>query len=79
MYDVTNFDSFEKLLSWKENFIAHSHPEHVESFPFIMIGNKIDLEDERCISTEKAEDAMVSLGMTDYFETSAKLNADGGS
>lgn len=39
-----------------------------------MIGNKIDLEDERAISTEKAEDTYLSLGMTDYFETSAKVN-----
>lgn len=77
MYDVTNPTSFEKLLTWKENFISHSHPDHVESFPFILIGNKVDLEDERIISTEKAEDAYVSLGMTDYFETSAKLNEGG--
>jgi GTPase SAR1 family protein len=39
-----------------------------------MIGNKIDLDDERVVSTESAEDTMTNLGMTDYFETSAKVN-----
>ena len=47
VYDVTNPASFERLLTWKENFLVHASPEHLEAYPFILVGNKIDLKDER--------------------------------
>jgi Ras-related protein Rab-7A len=57
---VTNKASFDKIAAWKDNFISHAHPEHTDNFPFIMIGNKIDLEDERQVSTSSAEEIMQS-------------------
>jgi len=39
----------------------------------VLVGNKIDLEDERKVSCEEAE-ALAAQHKMRYFETSAKLN-----
>jgi Ras-related protein Rab-7A len=44
VYDIANRESFEKLGSWRQNFIEHANPEDPSTFPFIVVGNKNDLE-----------------------------------
>ena len=39
----------------------------------VLVGNKIDLEDERKVSTEEAQE-LAAIHKMKYFETSAKLN-----
>jgi Ras-related protein Rab-7A len=43
-----------------------------ESFPFIIVGNKIDLVDQRKVSKEKALQWCKNFGNLEYFEVSAK-------
>ena len=63
---------------WKDNFISHANPDHAENYPFILVGNKIDLEDEWVVSTEKAEEWAWRSDIAGYFETSAKeVNTEG--
>jgi GTPase SAR1 family protein len=66
--------SFKSLEKWKENFISHANPEHLDSYPFILVGNKTDLEDERCIPSTKAEEWVRQNGILNYYECSAKEN-----
>ncbi|PPD97991.1 hypothetical protein GOBAR_DD04988 [Gossypium barbadense] len=49
-------------------------PSDPESFPFIVIGNKIDIDggNSRMVSEKKARDWCASKGNIPYFETSAK-------
>ena len=56
VYDITNQWSFENLSNWKQSFLQKSMVSHVDTFPFMVIGNKVDLEDERVITTAQAKE-----------------------
>ena len=44
-----------------------------DSFPFMVLGNKIDLEGSRAVTTEQAQKKVNNLGSDiDFLETSAK-------
>jgi len=67
MYDITNkstFDSIPEILKTIEE-------EKGKDFPMILIGNKIDLEIERLIKKEEAEELAEKYGM-EFFEISNK-------
>ncbi|ORX53808.1 hypothetical protein BCR36DRAFT_582065 [Piromyces finnis] len=73
VYDVNNMKSFETLDNWRDEFLVQASPKHPESFPFIVLGNKIDLEEsKRQISQKRAMAWCQSKGNIPYFETSAK-------
>jgi GTPase SAR1 family protein len=55
--------------TWLESIYLHADPNIVK----VLVGNKIDLEDERKVSTEDAMN-LASQHKMMYFETSAKLN-----
>ena len=66
-YDVTSQDSFENMSFWAES-IRQNCVVEVQS---IMVGCKIDLDDQREVSREVAEQKARECGMQ-YIETSAK-------
>ena len=66
VYDVTRQDTFESIESWFREIKSVS--PHIS---LILVGNKIDLEDNRFISTEKGEELSKKLNLS-YIETSAK-------
>jgi len=73
VYDVNSPKSFETLDSWRDEFLIQASPRDPESFPFVVLGNKIDLGDERrMINTKRAMTYCQSRGNIPYFETSAK-------
>ncbi|RHZ70412.1 hypothetical protein CDV55_108328 [Aspergillus turcosus] len=73
VYDVNNSKSFEALDSWRDEFLIQASPRDPESFPFVVIGNKIDVEEsKRMISSKRAMTFCQSKGNIPYFETSAK-------
>ncbi|CAN6661482.1 ypt/Rab-type GTPase Ypt7p [Trichomonascus vanleenenianus] len=75
MYDVNNAKSFEALDSWRDEFLIQANPSDPESFPFVVIGNKIDVEDtKRAVSMKKAQAFCAAKGNLPYYETSAKEN-----
>ena len=69
-FDLTRRPSFENTKTWIKEATQES-PDQV----FILVGNKVDLEDMREVSTEEAKKMSVELGAVDYIETSA-LNGD---
>jgi Ras-related protein Rab-7A len=64
--------TFENLNSWREEFLIQAGPRDPENFPFIVFGNKIDLENSRVVSQKRAMAWCQSKGNIPYFETSAK-------
>lgn len=78
-YDVNNSKSFESLDSWRDEFLIQASPHDPESFPFVVLGNKIDVEEsKRVVSQKRAMQWCQSKGNIPYFETSAKeaINVD---
>ncbi|RLN94305.1 hypothetical protein BBJ28_00003839 [Nothophytophthora sp. Chile5] len=55
VYDITNPKSFEKLDTWRDEFLAQAGPRDPDAFPFIVLGNKVDKETERRVQKEKAQ------------------------
>jgi len=71
VYDVTQPDSFKSLDSWRDEFLIQASPRDPENFPFVVLGNKIDL-DGRSVSTKRAQSWCQSKNDMPYFEVSAK-------
>lgn len=79
VYDVTNIKSFEHIKSWRDEFLVHANVSSPETFPFVILGNKIDADDsKKVINNKSAQDLAKSLGNTPLFLTSAKtaINVD---
>lgn len=77
VYDVTDPKSFENLETWRSEFLNQVSGGSDESFPFIVLGNKIDKETERRVSRARAEQWCRNtrgrpMESTPHFETSAK-------
>ena len=68
-FDVTNEESFKNVRKWMESIYEHAD----QNICKVMVGNKIDLEDERKISKKEGEDLAAQYQMK-YFEASAKQN-----
>lgn len=78
VFDITNTKSFESLDSWREEFLIQASPRDPDNFPFVVIGNKIDEQNKRKISSCRASTWCKSKNNIPYFETSAKnaVNVD---
>lgn len=51
VYDVTAPNTFKTLDSWRDEFLIQASPRDPENFPFVVLGNKIDLENRQvCVS-----------------------------
>jgi len=66
IFDVTRRETFDKIKKWHEDILKDS-----KNTSLILIGNKIDLLDQRVVKREEAEALAKELGLS-YFETSAK-------
>ena len=44
VFDVTQPSTFKTLDSWRDEFLIQASPRDPENFPFVVLGNKIDLE-----------------------------------
>lgn len=74
VYDVTKEDSFQALANWKQIFMQKSNPNDPETFPFVCIGNKVDLTDNRRVSTADGQRFCKDNGNMLFYESSAKNN-----
>lgn len=74
VYDVNVMKSFDDLNRWREEFLLQASPHDPENFPFVVLGNKIDMDggNSRVVSAKKAKAWCASKGNIPYFETSAK-------
>lgn len=67
VFDITSLASFNSLSKWHQTVIDIADPK----VSFIVVGNKVDLEDNREVTTEKAESYSSTI-KAKYIETSAR-------
>ncbi|KAF2367315.1 Small GTP-binding protein domain [Trinorchestia longiramus] len=67
VFDLTNEQSFLDIRSWMEQLRTHAY---CDSPDIILVGNKVDLTEQRVISEARAQDIAIKLGVR-YIETSA--------
>jgi len=74
VYDITDMDSFTRA----EELIKRSREISPlgSKLPILLVGNKIDLADKRCISPIKAQELVTKYDLGDYIEISAKTTKD---
>ncbi|OAE28503.1 hypothetical protein AXG93_115s1940 [Marchantia polymorpha subsp. ruderalis] len=74
VYDVNVMKSFDNLENWREEFLIQASPSDQDNFPFVVLGNKVDVDggNSRVVSEKKAKAWCSSKGNIPYFETSAK-------
>jgi Ras-related protein Rab-1A len=68
-FDITNQLSFTNVKTWLDSIYLHADPNIIK----VLVGNKIDLEDDRKVSREEGQ-RLADQHKMQYFETSAKLN-----
>jgi Ras-related protein Rab-6A len=69
VFDITNKDSFENVKKWYNIITRVALPNIV----LILVGNKVDLNSSRVVSTEEGIELAKELGIY-YIETSAKTS-----
>ena len=67
LFDITNQASFSNVKTWLESIYEHADENIVK----VLSASKIDLDDERKVSHEEAQE-MARQHKMSYFETSAK-------
>ncbi|XP_010441077.1 PREDICTED: ras-related protein RABG1-like [Camelina sativa] len=74
VYDVNIFKTFESIDNWHAEFIKQANPMTPSKFPFVLVGNKIDINTgkPRVVAKEIAEQWCGSKENITHFETSAK-------
>ena len=69
VYDITRPPTFEDIKDkWHKDFKAYA----MKNAKFVLIGNKIDLEEMRKVSTEQGMELAKEIGAVAFIETSAK-------
>jgi len=68
MYDITNLKSFNNIRNWINEIKTFSGDDDIS---VILVGNKCDLDEDRQVSTEEANNLANELGVI-CTETSAK-------
>jgi small GTP-binding protein len=70
VYDLTNRESFEKVEDWHKEFTELTDEIDI---PIVIVGNKVDLSEQRITSTAEGQALAKSLSETglSYIETSA--------
>jgi len=71
VYDITDKKSFDSLSGWQEEFLVQAAPQNPDEFPFVCIGNKVDLADTQRHVT-KGMASKWADGKMPHFEASAK-------
>ncbi|XP_057971163.1 ras-related protein Rab7-like isoform X2 [Malania oleifera] len=74
VYDVNVHKSFDTLTNWHEEFLRQADPTDPNTFPFVLLGNKVDIDggNSRAVPEKRAKEWCESRGNVPYFETSAK-------
>jgi len=70
VFDITNKESFRKLRMWIDDTLSFFHND----IQFTIIGNKIDLEDQRAVEMSDYNELFTQYtsNISFFFETSAK-------
>ena len=72
-FGMDDLQSFKNLGMWKKEFLYYADVQDAQTFPFIVIGNKIDIpEEERQVTSDMAKEWCATNTNLPYYDTSAK-------
>ena len=71
VFDLTTEDSFKNIDQWRTEFLRMLNPPDEDEFPFILVGNKSDRENDVIITKEQIEAYCREHHNMVYFATSA--------
>ncbi|XP_014261790.1 ras-related protein rab7 [Cimex lectularius] len=71
VFDISAPNTFKSLESWRDEFLIQASPRDPDNFPFVVLGNKADLEN-RGVSAKRAQQWCQTKNNIPYYETSAK-------
>jgi len=71
LYDITRFDTLEALTDW-----ITIVRERNGDIPILLVGNKIDLTNERKVPKDYGKKTQVLNKMVDFIEVSAKMGTN---
>ena len=66
VYDITNKKSFDSIKEWVEDCKSNTN----STIHFVLVGNKLDLDEKREVSEEQGRELSLDYGMK-FFESSA--------
>ena len=69
VYSITDASSFESIDTWLKELKSNSSPD----IKVFLIGNKVDLEKQRVISTEQGKNLQGDYNLDLFIESSAKV------
>lgn len=70
VYDITKRQTFDHVARWVEELRAHADA----SIVIMLVGNKVDLVDQRAVSSEDAAEFAEDQGL--FFSETSALNGD---
>ncbi len=70
IYDITRKYTFDEIFDWKQDLSNNLN----RNIPYILVGNKSDLDFERQITYLEGKELQGNLNLNAFFETSALLN-----
>lgn len=70
-YDITNYDSFLHVTNW----IQEIYNNVGDDIPILLIGNKLDLEDKRIVSSDESINLAKKYNL-EFIETSAMIGTN---
>ncbi len=71
VYDITRERTLDHIKEWIESFKKYSG-KPVEQLQMMIVGNKVDLKDNRQVATEKGAELAKRYSFFKFLETSAK-------
>ena len=71
-FAVDDVQSFKNLSMWKKEFLYYADIQDGNSFPFVVLGNKVDVVENRVVNEEMVRDWANQNGHCPYYDTSAK-------
>lgn len=73
VYDITDKNSFASIESWRDEFLNQAAPSNPDNFPFVVLGNKVDLTESREVKAEQVKEWCDQRNLF-FHETSARDN-----
>ena len=55
VYDVNSAKSFESLENWRNEFLVQASPSNPDTFPVVIVGNKIDVAGRSKVGAQKEQ------------------------
>ena len=74
VYSIDDASSFDSLTNWADNALSISAARSQSDVVSVLVGNKSDLESERCVSKQRAMQFAANNDVSEdmVFEVSAK-------